>query len=85
MALFIRLTFMAVALLVIVPVSQAEATEAIMPVKVRIIRCVSYEERLAMCHIENLCCNLLDRVEELASAKESARPDASARRSNPKL
>jgi hypothetical protein len=36
----------------------AEAAEAIMPIKSRIVRCVTNEERMQMCSQQNLCCNL---------------------------
>ncbi len=31
---------------------------AILPIKARVVRCVTNEERAAMCSQENLCCNL---------------------------
>jgi hypothetical protein len=34
------------------------AASVLMPVKVRIVRCVTDEERINMCQSENLCCNL---------------------------
>ena len=40
----------------------AWAAEAILPIKARIIRCVSYEERMQMCAIEKLCCRLQEEI-----------------------
>ncbi len=42
------------------PVATASAAEAILPIKARIIRCVTHEERQKMCREENVCCQFLD-------------------------
>lgn len=42
-----------------VPVVGISAAEAILPIKARIFRCVTNEERLKMCQEENVCCHLV--------------------------
>lgn len=44
---------------------QALAAEVRMPVKVELVRCVTQQERVQMCHERNLCCHLVEQ--ELAS------------------
>ena len=51
---------MTVILASVIPVVAASAAEAILPIKARIIRCVTYEERRQMCQEEHVCCHLLD-------------------------
>lgn len=50
---------MAVILTLTVPVIEISAAEAILPIKARIFRCVTNEERLKMCREENVCCHLV--------------------------
>jgi len=38
------------------------AAEDSLPIKARIVRCVTQQERAAMCASESLCCALLDNL-----------------------
>lgn len=51
---------MTVVLALTIPIAAANAAEVILPIKARIIRCVTYEERRQMCQEEHVCCHLLD-------------------------
>jgi len=39
---------------------KAHSAEVIMPVKVRIIRCVTQQERVHYCQTEGKCCHLIE-------------------------
>lgn len=60
-ASFVRLS----ALVCLLPLSGfacplAYATDTVLPIKVRIVRCVTQAERLNTCHQEGMCCEFLD-------------------------
>lgn len=38
----------------------AHATDTVLPIKVRIVRCVTQAERFNTCHQEGMCCEFLD-------------------------
>lgn len=38
----------------------AHASDTVLPIKIRIVRCVTQIERLNVCHQEGMCCEFLD-------------------------
>lgn len=56
-----------------IPVVVISAAEAILPIKARIFRCVTNEERRQMCQEENVCCNLVDAA--ITGKMEAEVPD----------
>lgn len=41
-------------------VRKAYAADASLPIRVRLVRCVSADDRLSVCHSEGLCCGMAD-------------------------
>ncbi len=49
----------------------AQAADTMLPIHVRLVRCVSQEERYMMCRSESLCCEFIDGANlENAAAEE---------------
>jgi hypothetical protein len=53
---------MAVIITSTIPAAVTGAAEAILPIKARIIRCITQEERRQMCREKDVCCYLPDKT-----------------------
>lgn len=67
----VQLTIFSVLMISAVPAT-AHAAETLLPIKARIIRCVTNEERLQMCTQENLCCNLVRKEAQVNNDEDTS-------------
>lgn len=76
-----KIIMLCLSMTLVTSVRPADAAEAILPIKARIIRCVTPQERRNMCSQENLCCGLLD-TEEVAVLQSQKQTDDAPSHSN---
>lgn len=55
---------------VLLPLRPAAAAEATLMIKVRLVRCITQNERKFMCDSENLCCEFIEGFDHEADVAE---------------
>jgi len=50
----------------------AEAADTLLPIRIKVVRCVTEKERIFQCGDEGLCCDLLDPAIDQAAAQPPA-------------